>query len=172
MRRVKSKENVLADPVSRLARATFKEEARKLGATKFMKLPMSSETTAFMDELAVRLAELEEDSEPTMGTAKSVEEVYAREKYYESKQQAEGDQSTKFTNDGRTTPARWGWSFVFGFCGLGSMSYAAEPLGGAPLAGFDVDETVQRLWTERTGIWCWGPRQRESIISRRSGAPG
>ena len=37
--------------VSRLARASFKEEARKLGATKFVGLPMSRETTALMDEL-------------------------------------------------------------------------------------------------------------------------
>ena len=154
VRRVKSKDNVLADPVSRLARATFKEEARKLGATKFVKLPMSKETTALMDELAVRLTELEEDGEPTSGTAKNVEEVYAREKYYESKQQAEGGQSTTDSDVGETAPARWG--FVSGFCGLDSMSFAAEPLGGAPLAGFDVDETVQRLWTERTGIKCWG----------------
>ena len=77
-RRVKSKDNVLIDPVSRLARATFKEEERKLGATKFVRLPMSKDTTALMDELAVRLAELEEDGEPTSGTAKNVEEVYAR----------------------------------------------------------------------------------------------
>ena len=154
VRRVKSKDNVLADPVSRLARATFKEEARKLGATKFVKLPMSKEATELMDELAVRLAELEEDGEPTSGTAKDVEEVYAREKYYENKQQAEDGQSTKSTDGGETSPARWG--FVSGFCGLDSMSFASEPLGGVPLAGFDVDETVQRLWTERTGIKCWG----------------
>ena len=154
VRRVKSKDNVLADPVSRLARATFKEEARKLGATKFVRLPMSKETTALMDELAVRLAELEQDGEPTSGTAKDVAEVYAREKYYESKQQAEDDRNTTDANDDGTAPARWG--FVSGFCGLDSMSFAAEPLGGRPLAGFDVDETVQRLWTERTGIKCWG----------------
>ena len=67
-----SKGNVLADPVSRLARATFKEEARTLGATKFARLPMSTETTALTDELAVRLAELEEDGKPTSGTAKNV----------------------------------------------------------------------------------------------------
>ena len=98
-----------------------------------------------MDELAVRLAELEKDGEPTSGTARNVEEVYATEKYYESKQQAEGDQSTTGANDGGTEPARWG--FVSGFCGLGSMSFAAaaEPLGGVPLAGFDMDETARRL---------------------------
>ena len=107
-----------------------------------------------MDELAVRLAELEKDGGPTSGTAKNVEEVYAREKYYERKQQAEGDQSTTGANDGETELVRWG--VVSGFCSLGSMSFAAEPLGGVPLADFDVDETVQRLWTDRTGIRCWG----------------
>ena len=105
-----------------------------------------------MDELVVRLAELEKDGEPTSGTAKNVKEVYAREKYYESKQQAEDGQSRTGANDSGTAPARWG--FVSGFCGLGSMSFAAEPLGGMPLAGFYVDETVHRLWTERTGIRC------------------
>ena len=107
-----------------------------------------------MDELAVRLAELEKDGEPTSGTANNAEEVYAREKYYESKQQAEDGQSTTGANGGGTEPARWG--FVFGFYGLGTMSFAAESLGGVSLAGFGVDETVQRLWPERTGIGCWG----------------
>ena len=37
----------------------------------------------FKDELAEWLVELEEDGEPTSGTAKNVEEVYAREKYYD-----------------------------------------------------------------------------------------
>ena len=36
------------------------------------------------------------------------------------------------------------------------MSFAAEPSGGTPIAGFDLDELVQRLWSERTGIGCWG----------------
>ena len=58
VRRVASKDNVLADPVSRLARATFKEEARKLGASKFVRLPLSNETKALIGELAVRLNEL------------------------------------------------------------------------------------------------------------------
>ena len=57
VRRVKSKDNVLADPVSRLARATFKEEARKLGATKFVRLDMSKEATALIEELAAIVIE-------------------------------------------------------------------------------------------------------------------
>ena len=48
------------------------------------------------------------------------------------------------------------WGFMSGFCGADSMSFAARELGGVPVAGFDVDETVQRLWSERTGIPCWG----------------
>ena len=39
------------------------------------------------------------------------------------------------------------------------MSFAVEPLGGFPLAGFDADETVRRLWEERTGVGCWGAFQ-------------
>ena len=41
LRRVKSKDNVLADPVSRLAMDTFKTEARKLGASRFVKIPLA-----------------------------------------------------------------------------------------------------------------------------------
>ena len=37
--------------VSRLVRATFKKEAQKIGATKFVGLPMARETTALTDEL-------------------------------------------------------------------------------------------------------------------------
>ena len=96
-----------------------------------------------------------------------MEEVYTRDKYYESKQQAEDGQSTMGANDGGTAPARWG--FVSGFCGLDSMSFAAEPLGGVPPAGFDVDETVQRLWTERTDIRCWGGFA--SVMDAACGAP-
>ena len=48
------------------------------------------------------------------------------------------------------------WGFMSGFCGADSMPFAARELGGAPVAGFGVDETVQRLWSERTGIRCWG----------------
>ena len=36
------------------------------------------------------------------------------------------------------------------------MSFSSAPLGGTPIAGFDVDELVRRLWQERTGIGCWG----------------
>lgn len=43
VRRLESKGSILADVVSRLARATFKDEARKLGATKFVRLPLSIE---------------------------------------------------------------------------------------------------------------------------------
>ena len=50
VRRVKSKDNVLADPVSRLATATFKAEARKLGATKFVKLPLAPEVQQLMGD--------------------------------------------------------------------------------------------------------------------------
>ena len=93
VRRVKSKDNVLADPVSRLARATFKEEARKLGATKFVRLPMAPEAHLLLGELAERLGELEEDGEPTSGTASSVAEVYAREQRYLD--EASGGRSTR-----------------------------------------------------------------------------
>ena len=51
------------------------------------------------------------------------------------------------------------WGFVSGFCGADSMSFAAEPLGGCPLAAFDADELVRRLWEGRTGIQCWGAFQ-------------
>ena len=39
--RVKSKDSTLADPASRLARATFRDVARKLGAAKFVRLPIA-----------------------------------------------------------------------------------------------------------------------------------
>ena len=55
-----------------------------------------------------------------------------------------------------SAPAAARWGFMSGFCGAGSMSFASRELGGAPVAGFDVDETVQRLWSRRTGIPCWG----------------
>ena len=69
IRRVASKDNVLADPVSRLALETFKEDARKLGAKKFVCLSMAPEATALIESLGNRLAELEEDGDPTSGTA-------------------------------------------------------------------------------------------------------
>ena len=154
VRRVTSKDNVLADPVSRLARATFKEEARKLGATKFVRLPMAPEAHLLLSELAERLGELEEDGEPTSGTASSVAEVYAREQRYLDEKGSLGEAATEPEKAADAERKRWG--FLSGFCGADSMSFSSAPLGGTPIAGFDVDELVQRLWQERTGIACWG----------------
>ena len=154
IRRVTSKDNVLADPVSRLALETFKEEARKLGAKKFVRLPMAPEATALIAALGGRLAELEEDGDPTSGTASSVAEVMAREqRYIDMKGDDEPEPNASEPTD-EPTAARWG--FMSGFCGADSMSFAARELGGTPVAGFDVDETVQNLWSGRTGIPCWG----------------
>ena len=154
IRRVTSKDNVLADPVSRLALETFKEEARKLGAKKFVRLPMASEATALIAALGSRLAELEEDGDPTSGTASSVAEVMAREQRYIGMKGDDEPEPNASEPTGAPAAARWG--FMSGFCGADSMSFAAQALGGVPVAGFDVDETVQRLWSERTGIPCWG----------------
>ena len=154
IRRVKSKDNVLADPVSRLARSTFKDEARKLGATKFVKVPMAPEAKALLAALAGRLEELRQDGDPTSGTATNVNEVYAREARYAREQAASAAKpAAKPAND---EPGDQRWGFVSGFCGADSMSFASASLGGTPLAGFDIDDTVRRLWEERTGVPCWG----------------
>ena len=153
VRRVSSEDNVLADPVSRLARATFKDEARKLGATKFVRLPLAPEVQRLLDDLTERVGELRADGESTSGTATSLADVYWREqRYIDEKAAAErsdGDASAQARQSAR-------WGFLTGFCGADSMSFAAEPSGGTPIAGFDLDELVQRLWSERTGIGCWG----------------
>ena len=156
LRRVKSKDNVLADPVSRLAMDTFKAEARKLGATRFIKIPLAPEVGRLLDELAERLVELEADGDPTSGTAATVEEVYRREEDFARREAAA---AAKTAEAEQQVDASAPWGFVSGFCGADSMSFAAEPLGGFPLAGFDADELVQRLWEERTGIRCWGAFQ-------------
>ena len=154
MRRVKSKDNVLADPVSRLATSTFKDEARKLGATKFVQLPMAPEVRQLFDDLATRLGELEADSEPTSGTAKTEAEVYAREERYVRMKKEATYLGRDPDDPAGATPRRWG--FMSGFCGANSMPMAARDLGGVPVAGFDIDELVQRIWTDRTGVQCWG----------------
>ena len=154
IRRVTSKDNVLADPVSRLALETFKEEARKLGAKKFVRLPMAPEANALIADLGSRLAELEEDGDPTSGTASSVAEVMAREQRYIDMKGDDESEPKASAPTGAPATARWG--YMSGFCGADSMSFASRELGGAPVAGFDVDETVQRLWSGRTGIPCWG----------------
>ena len=156
LRRVKSKDNVLADPISRLATDTFKSEARKLGATRFVKIPLAPEVGRLLDELAERLVELEEDGDPTSGTAATVEEVYRREEDFARREAAAAAKTAEAEQHaGASAP----WGFVSGFCGADSMSFAVEPLGGLPLAGFDADELVRRLWEERTGIRCWGAFQ-------------
>ena len=148
------KDNVLADPVSRLALGTFKDEAQKLGAKKFVRLPMSPEATALIAALAGRLAELEEDGEPRSGTASSVAEVMAREqRYIDMKGDDEPEPNDSEPKD---APEAAHWGFMSGFCGADTMSFAARELGGVPVADFDVDKTVQRLWSERTGIQIWG----------------
>ena len=154
--RVASQGNVLAVPVSRLAlaRATFEEEARKLGATKFVRLSMAPEARLLLGELAEWLGELEEDGEPTSGTASSVAEVCARELRYVDEKGSLEDAATE--PEAAADAARGRWGFLSGFCGAGSMSFSSAPIGGTPLASFDVGELVQRLWQERAGVACWG----------------
>ena len=157
VRRVKSKDNTLSDPVPRLTRATFKDEARKLGATKFVRLPISIETINLIDSLSARLKKLEDDGEPTSGTASCVEEVYAREQRYMETKGDPPEPAAPDDGNGFKVKASPRWGFVSGFCGAGSMSFAATGLRGVLIAGFDSDEAVQKLWTERTGIrCCWG----------------
>ena len=143
VRRVTSKDNVLADPVSRLARATFKEEARKLGATEVVRLPMAPEVHLLLDKLAERLGELEEDGEPISRTASSVTEVYAREQRYLDKKGSLEEAATDPETAVDAVRKRWG--FLSGFCGADSMGFSSAPLGGTPIAGFDVGALVQRL---------------------------
>jgi hypothetical protein len=121
---------------------TFKTEARKLGASRFVKIPLAPEVRRLLDELAERLVELEEDGDPTSGTAATVAEVYRREEDFARREAAA---AAKTTEPEQPSDAQAPWGFISGFCGADSMSFAVEPLGGFPLAGFDADETVRRL---------------------------
>ena len=138
----------------RLALGAFKEEARKLGAKKFVRLPMAPGASALIAALGSRLAELEEDGDPTSQTASSEAEVMVRGQRYIDMKSDDEPEPNASEPDGAPATAHWG--FVSGFCGADSMSFAARELGGVPVAGFDVDETVQGLWSERTGMPCWG----------------
>ena len=142
---------------------TFKAEARKLGATRFVKIPLAPNVGRLLDELAERLVELEEDGDPTSGTAATVEEVDRREEDFARRGAAA---AAKIAETEQHADASAPWGFVSGFCGADSVSFAAEPLGGFPLAGFDADELVRRLWEERTGIHRWAPFRASS--TRRS----
>ena len=148
-RRVKSKDNVLADAVSRLATKDFRREARLLGATRFVRLGLAAPARALIDEVIMTLERLESSGESTSGTARSDAEVVRRERRYEEMQRRLE----------RSPPAapqrRRRWGFMTGFCGIDSMSCAAGPTGGEPVAGFDIDPLVRKLWTERTGLTCW-----------------
>ena len=159
--RVRSKDNVLSDAISRLNEHDFRTEARKLGATRFVRLPLSAETHALLDDLDARLAQLEADGEDTSGTAASVDEMREREALYdkiekereERKIAAEAVELPAGDDVDDDAPA---WGFLSGFCGLDSMSFAAEPLGGQPLGAFDCDDIVRYLWDSRTGLESWG----------------
>ena len=148
-RRVKSKDNVLADAVSRLASKDFKREARRLGATRFVRLGLAASARALIDDVIVTLERLELDGENTSGTARSDAEVVSREKRYEEMQR----RSERSPPEAPRRRRRWG--FMTGFCGIDSMSCAAARSGGEPVAGFDINELVRKLWTERTGLTCW-----------------
>ena len=166
--RVRSKDNVLSDAISRLNEHDFRTEARKLGATRFVRLPLSVETRALLDDLDARLAQLEADGEDTSGTAGSVEEMQAQEALYDKIEREREDLKAKTdtVEEAPTDPlepttgvdyeqlAEWG--FLSGFCGLDSMSFAAEPLGGVPLGAFGICPTVRYIWDGRTGLSSWG----------------
>ena len=159
--RVRSKDNVLSDAISRLNEHDFRTEARKLGATRFVRVPLSVETRALLDDLDARLAQLEADGEDTSGTVGSVDEMREREALYdkiekereEKRLAAEAVELPAVDDADDVEPA---WGFLSGFCGLDSMSFAAEPLGGVPLGAFDSDEIVRYIWDGRTGLSSWG----------------
>ena len=134
-RRVKSKDNVLADAVSRLASKDFKREARRLGATRFVRLGLAASARALIDDAIVTLERLELDGENTSGTARSDAEVVSRERRYEEMQR----RSERSPPEAPRRRRRWG--FMTGFCGIGSMSCAAAQSGGEPVAGFDINES-------------------------------
>ena len=166
--RVRSKDNVLSDAVSRLNEKDFRSEARKLGVTRFVRLPLSDETNRLLEDLDARLEQLEEDGEDVSGTSGSVEEMQAQEALYDKieREREELKAETDSVEVAPTEPpeatadvdfeqlAEWG--FLSGFCGLDSMSFAAEPLGGVPLGAFDICPTVRYIWDGRTGLSAWG----------------
>ena len=78
-----------------------------------------------------RLGELEEDGEPTSGTASSVAEVYAREQRYLDEKGSPDEAVTEPERASDAERSRWG--FLSGFCGADSMSFASAPLGGKAL---------------------------------------
>ena len=162
--RVKSKDNVLSDAISRLDEAGFRKEARLLGVTRFVRVPLPVEAVRLMDDLAARLAQLEADGEDTSGTVGSVEEMRRQERLFERiSADKEARKAKKAVEEGvpETTAdvdfdSLSEWGFLSGFCGLDSLSFAAEPIGGVPVAAFDMDDIVRKLWRERTGMVAWG----------------
>ena len=76
---------------------------------------MAPEAHLLLNELAERLGELEEDGEPTSGTASSVAEVYAREQRYLDEKGSLGDAAKELEESADAERKRWG--FLSGFCG-------------------------------------------------------
>ena len=170
--RVRSKDNVLSDAISRLDEEGFRAEARKLGASRFVRLPLSAEAHALLRDLDARLAQLEADGEDTSGTASSVADMRRQERLFErisadnaARAAAAAEAAEVDGSEGETSPSEWG--LFSGFCGLDSLSFAAEPVGGVPVAAYDADEIVRELWSQRTGLRAWGDFYRVAAAAAR-----
>ena len=151
--RVSTDDNVLGDPLSRGPRymSKFKEEARAMGATSFVRMPIPPLITSLLSDLEEIFPEVER-LERENREERAERPPRSRRSPSPSRNPVPTKRSPTLSDLGIT---RDRWRYVASFAGLDTMMDVAANLGGSPACGSDNYGLVRALWQQRSGRVCF-----------------
>ena len=151
--RVSTEDNVLGDPLSRGPKymSKFYEEARKMGATSFVRMDVPPMILSLMAVLAsLHPAVLQEEYDSRMD--RNSKPSRSRRSPSPGRPISQASRSSTIGALGIT---RTNWRYVASFAGLGTMLEVAPRLGGEPACGSDNYGMARALWQQRTKRTCF-----------------
>ena len=149
---VSTDDNVLGDPLSRGPRymSKFKDAARDMGATSFVRMPIPSLITSLrvdLEEISPEVEHVERENREE----RAERPLQSRRLPSPSRSPVPTKRSPTLSDMGIT---RGRWRYVASFAGLDTMMDVAANLGGSPACGSDSYGLVRALWQQRPGRVC------------------
>ena len=162
--RVSTDDNVLGDPLSRGPRymSKFKEAARAMGATSFVRMPIPPLITSLMADLEEIFPEVER-MERENREERAERPPRSRRSPSPSRSPVPTKRSPTLSDMGIS---RNRWRYVASFAGLDTMMDVAANLGGSPACGSDNKGLVRALWQQRSGRVCFADFKTYSAMLR------
>ena len=151
--RVSTEDNVLGDPLSRGPKYMhlFYKEAKKMGATSFVRMDVPPSILSLLAVLATLHPEVLREELDSREERKS-KPSRPRRSPSPGAQSSPSERQRTLTGLGIT---RSNWRYVASFAGLDTMLEVAPRLGGEPACGSDNYGMVQDLWQQRTKQTCF-----------------